>query len=654
MFQILSITKRMDATEQAVLKIASFAEDLSKTVQGNVFTEEDLELSLDKPHETKDSDRSTSEKVQSHKSEPIGPPHKIPVPSETSRASTITKSHEKIGSATNNVATSSSSGSKPLPVLDLPSIVETLGESSTRLDRLEKTSRPVIMIKDDIGEEGFTEKRIKDKHDSVTRSESPTSIASEAKKPTLPGKMFQMPVTQLENIQIADMPDLEAFNLIQKELKSLRDTVEQLMKGVMVLANTGAEAQIPDSVAGQTIENADQITTKFCQIELKLNQCVEQINKMDSVFSISYNGITNKMSDIESTLKLLSNKALYESGKSDMEDHLSQSIYTINEKVLALEGVISKMSDAIGLLLEENTTKQNKIMNLLDDVDHIKSDKIGREEFTEALSEKVDLCMINRKVSHDQFNATCDDLSRGIEEALEKLMEQEDLWHVALKEIQEEINEKLGKGDLEPLKIFVSEKLNGLKQKVKTLTKLKQDQEAAATKTKFLKNVQCISCDKDVIMRKKIDESENYPGAPTLPTHKSMAPYLAYELDQMRKQQQNMHYSRNMNHFESAIRNRKGIINRYCGGTHTITTPQQRVTRIGNFIEQWTPKPEKVKENEEYGQLVSVELKTKSRESLTVRSAVKVDRAERDENKERKSFSNIMESAKLISETKEK
>lgn len=38
MYQILSVTKRMDATEQAVIKIASFVEDLAKFVQSDAFT----------------------------------------------------------------------------------------------------------------------------------------------------------------------------------------------------------------------------------------------------------------------------------------------------------------------------------------------------------------------------------------------------------------------------------------------------------------------------------------------------------------------------------------------------------------------------------------------------------------------------------------
>lgn len=39
----------------------------------------------------------------------------------------------------------------------------------------------------------------------------------------------------------------------------------------------------------------------------------------------------------------------------------------------------------------------------------------------EAMAEKADLRMLARKVSHDQFEVACDDLSRGLEHALGKL-----------------------------------------------------------------------------------------------------------------------------------------------------------------------------------------------------------------------------------------
>lgn len=30
-------------------------------------------------------------------------------------------------------------------------------------------------------------------------------------------------------------------------------------------------------------------------------------------------------------------------------------------------------------------------------------------------------------------------------------------------------------------------------------------------------------------------------------------------------------------------------VNRYCGGSHTVTTPQQRVMRMGHYLSQWGP-----------------------------------------------------------------
>lgn len=39
----------------------------------------------------------------------------------------------------------------------------------------------------------------------------------------------------------------------------------------------------------------------------------------------------------------------------------------------------------------------------------------------EAMAEKADLRLLARKVSHDQFEIACDDLSRGLEHALGKL-----------------------------------------------------------------------------------------------------------------------------------------------------------------------------------------------------------------------------------------
>lgn len=58
---------------------------------------------------------------------------------------------------------------------------------------------------------------------------------------------------------------------------------------------------------------------------------------------------------------------------------------------------------------------------LLEQIELLKTIKLDREDMAEAMAEKADLRMLARKVSHDQFEMACDDLSRGLEHALGKL-----------------------------------------------------------------------------------------------------------------------------------------------------------------------------------------------------------------------------------------
>lgn len=66
----------------------------------------------------------------------------------------------------------------------------------------------------------------------------------------------------------------------------------------------------------------------------------------------------------------------------------------------------------------------------------------------------------------------------------------------------------------------------------------------------MFRDVQCISCDKEVIM--KMEAPPKFK-VDTLPCTMSMKPYLTYELDQVRKQHRRLPHSRNMIQFEAAI-----------------------------------------------------------------------------------------------------
>ncbi|XP_053976484.1 glutamine-rich protein 2-like [Hylaeus volcanicus] len=277
----------------------------------------------------------------------------------------------------------------------------------------------------------------------------------------------------------------------------------------------------------------------------------------------------------------------------------------LDELVATIHGVqtdMEKLNQTADRLIDDRENREVHLNALLEQVELLKTIKADREDLEDALADKADAQAINRKVSYDQFDAACDDLAQGLEDAIGKLGKQESIWQQTLDEVQKEIEGKVDKIEMTPLKDFVSNRLKSLQDKLKSVAEMRQESEAAGTK-KMLRDVQCISCDKNVVMR--MEDTNKFKLEP-LPCTVSMKPYLTYELDQVRKQHKKLPHSRNMIQFEAALQEeakkqksartetlvktpRDHLCNRYCGGSHTVTTPHQRVARVGHFITQWGP-----------------------------------------------------------------
>jgi len=124
---------------------------------------------------------------------------------------------------------------------------------------------------------------------------------------------------------------------------------------------------------------------------------------------------------------------------------------------------------------------------MIEQIEILKTVKADREDLEDALADKADACQINRKVSHEQFDAAYDEITKSLESTLGKLKEQEELWTQSLNDLQKEIGNKLDKMELTPLKDFINSKLKGIQDKVKKVSQLKQEHEAAGTKSKLLR-----------------------------------------------------------------------------------------------------------------------------------------------------------------------
>ncbi|XP_018359501.1 PREDICTED: glutamine-rich protein 2-like isoform X2 [Trachymyrmex cornetzi] len=376
---------------------------------------------------------------------------------------------------------------------------------------------------------------------------------------------------------------------IQQELQDLNERVAQEKP-------VAPSAQEIESIVGELIKEKEKIieVTDVTNLE----QCLEAVKNVEAIHGEALNDVTQRVVVLESEFRHLLEKvnSIQEVDKTD-----NAEINNLITKVQEIETDMEKIGQTMSKLLEDKEKKEAHINTLLQQIEVLKTVKANKEDIEDALADKADAQTVNRKVSHDQFDAACDDLARGLEKAIDKLTKQESIWQQALDEVQNEIATKMDKVEMMPLKEFVNDKLKSLQEKLKIMVEARREIEAAGTK-KLLKDVQCISCDKDVVM--KTEEIGRFRTEP-FPCTISMKPYLTYELDQVRKQQRRLPHSRNLIQFEAAMQEetkkmkakeemfarspRDHLCNRYCGGSHTVTTPQQRVMRTGHFLTQWGP-----------------------------------------------------------------
>ncbi|XP_049948368.1 glutamine-rich protein 2-like [Schistocerca serialis cubense] len=296
------------------------------------------------------------------------------------------------------------------------------------------------------------------------------------------------------------------------------------------------------------------------------------LQNMELNFSSQVENLQLQIGDLEKELGVLMEKF---NADETMQESSLQDLSGLTElynKIQTLQIEMDNVTTTTTQLMDDREERQMHINALLEQIELLKTVKADKEDLEDALAEKADHAAVNRKVSHDQFDAACNDLASGLEDALFKLNEQKKLWEEALNDVQHEIENKLDRTEISSLVDFVNSKLKNLHERLQALAAIRKDIEAAGIKRKILRDVKCISCDKDVVM--KIDNEP--PSSPTkgaMPPSRSVRPYLTYELDMVRKQQ----------------RRQPHICNRYCGGSHTVTTAQQRVSRVGHFLEQWGP-----------------------------------------------------------------
>ncbi|VVC87978.1 unnamed protein product [Leptidea sinapis] len=247
------------------------------------------------------------------------------------------------------------------------------------------------------------------------------------------------------------------LNKIQEDMNRIRFDLDSLTNSFksMEPRGTAADGRFPD-LASQM--------ERLNNLEKRMKECCEDLFKKDGLTQDQLNSFQDQLEHLAKQMALNNANKLSPSILENL-----QGLMDLFKTVQDMQEQLKHIQETAMQLAAEKEGRQYHMNSLLEQIELLKTIKLDREDMVEAMANKADLRLVARKVSHDQFEIACDDLSKGLDRALGKLNMQESLWQQALDDIQREIESKLDKLELTPVKEFFNNKLKQLQENLKQM-----------------------------------------------------------------------------------------------------------------------------------------------------------------------------------------